>query len=129
MINFTEIKPDGSEPIYAQLIKFVKQGLASGEIAYGDEMPSRRVLSASLGINPNTVQKAYALMEAEKLISSHAGAKSVVCATGDKISKIKAELREEGARTAIATLKAAGYSKDEALAVLEEYWATEVREE
>ncbi len=129
MINFTRIKMDGSEPIYMQLIKFVKGGLASGEIACGDEMPSRRVLSALLGINPNTVQKAYALMEAEKIISSHAGAKSLVCATDEKISQIREELTEEGARTAIATLKAAGYSRDEAIAVIEKYWDLEVMEE
>ncbi len=122
MINFSEIKTEGSEPIYAQLIKFVKRGLASGEIAYGDEMPSRRVLSASLGINPNTVQKAYALLEAEKIITSHPGAKSLVCADEEKIVALRAELTEAGARTAIATLKAAGYSKDEAIAVLEKYW-------
>ncbi len=129
MVDFIEIKMDGSEPIYAQLIKFVKQGLASGEIAYGDEMPSRRVLSALLGINPNTVQKAYALLEAEKIISSHAGAKSLVCATKEKISQIKAQLTEEGAQAAIATLKAAGYSKDEAIAILEKYWDSEVNGE
>lgn len=129
MVDFTEIKMDGSEPIYAQLIKFVKGGLASGEIAYGDEMPSRRVLSALLGINPNTVQKAYALMEAEEIISSHAGAKSLVCATKEKISQIKAQLTEEGAQAAIATLKAAGYSKDEAIAILEKYWDSEVNGE
>ncbi len=129
MINFTRIKMDGSEPIYMQLIKFVKGGLASGEIACGDEMPSRRVLSALLGINPNTVQKAYALMEAEKIISSHAGAKSLVCATKEKISQIREELTEDGARTAIATLKAAGYSRDEAIAVIEKYWDLEVMEE
>ena len=65
MVDFEKIKMDGSGPIYMQLIAFVKQGLASGEVKFGDEMPSRRVLSALLGINPNTVQKAYALMEAE----------------------------------------------------------------
>ena len=129
MINFTGIKTEGGEPIYAQLIKFVKQGLASGKILYGDEMPSRRVLSASLGINPNTVQKAYALLEAEGIITSHPGAKSLVCATEEKVEKLRAELTKAGARTAIATLKAAGYSKSEALAALEKYWDSEVNGE
>lgn len=122
MIDFGKIKMNGNSPIYMQLIAFVKQGLSSGEIQNGDEMPSRRVLSALLGINPNTVQKAYALMESEELISSHAGAKSFISATEDKIAAIKAELTEEGARRAIGTLKAAGYSKEEAMAVLEKYW-------
>lgn len=125
MVDFEKIKMDGSGPIYMQLIAFVKQGLASGEVKFGDAMPSRRVLSALLGINPNTVQKAYALMEAEELISSHAGAKSCISASDEKIAQIKAELTEEGARMAIGTLKAAGYSKEEAIAVLEKYWDAE----
>lgn len=122
MIDFAKIKMNGNSPIYMQLIAFIKQGLSTGEIKYGDEMPSRRVLSALLGINPNTVQKAYALMEGEKLISSHAGAKSFISATDEKTAAIRAELAEEGGRRAIGALKAAGYSKEEAIAVLEKYW-------
>lgn len=125
MVDFEKIKMDGSSPLYMQLIIFVKQGLASGEVKYGDEMPSRRVLSALLGINPNTVQKAYALMEADKLISSHAGAKSCISASDERIAQIKAELTQEGGRRAVEILKAAGYSKEEAVAVLEKYWDAE----
>lgn len=128
MIEFEKMKMDGNSPIYMQVVDFVKRGLASGEIVYGDELPSRRVLSALLGINPNTVQKAYALLEGEELISSHSGAKSFVSASDEKITRIKAELTEEGGRRAIEILKAAGYSKAEAVAVLEKYWDAEGEE-
>ena len=125
MIEFEKMKMDGNSPIYMQVVDFVKRGLASGEIVCGDELPSRRVLSALLGINPNTVQKAYALLEGEGLISSHSGAKSFVSASDEKIAQIKAELTQEGGRRAVGILKAAGYSKEEAVAVLEKYWDAE----
>lgn len=125
MIEFEKMKMDGNSPIYMQIVDFVKRGLASGEIVYGDELPSRRVLSALLGINPNTVQKAYALLESEELISSHSGAKSFASASDEKISQIKTELTEEGGRRAIAILKAAGYDKAAAVALLEKYWDAE----
>ena len=125
MIEFEKMKMDGNSPIYMQVVDFVKRGLASGEIVCGDELPSRRVLSALLGINPNTVQKAYALLEGEELISSHSGAKSFVSASDEKITQIKAELTQEGGRRAVGILKAAGYSKEEAVAVLEKYWDAE----
>ncbi len=125
MIEFEKMKMDGNSPIYMQVVDFVKRGLASGEIVCGDELPSRRVLSALLGINPNTVQKAYALLEGEELISSHSGAKSFVSASDEKIAQIKAELTQEGGRRAVGILKAAGYSKEEAVAVLEKYWDAE----
>ena len=63
MIRFEEMKLDENSPIYMQIIDFIRGGLAAGTIVYGDELPSRRVLSALLGINPNTVQKAYAMLE------------------------------------------------------------------
>ena len=59
-------------------MRYVKRGVVSGAIVDGDELPSRRVVSALLGVNPNTVQKAYRALEDEGLIESHTGAKSRV---------------------------------------------------
>ena len=125
MINFEKLKIEGNEPIYVQLVSFVKQGLAAGEIESGDELPSRRVVSALLGINPNTVQKAYAMLEDEDLISSRPGAKSCISAGPGKIAEIRAILAEESGRRAIEALKAAGFTKEEALSVIEKYWEEE----
>lgn len=129
MIRFEEMKLDENSPIYLQIIDFIKGGLAAGTIVYGDELPSRRMLSALLGINPNTVQKAYAMLEAEALIRSHTGAKSCISAAPQKIAEIKDALAEEGGRRAVQTLKAAGYSKAEAIAMIERYWDAEDRRE
>ena len=129
MIHFEEMKLDENSPIYLQIIDFIRGGLAAGTIVYGDELPSRRMLSALLGINPNTVQKAYAMLEAEALIRSHTGAKSCISAVPQKIAEIKDALAEEGGRRAVQTLKAAGYSKAEAIAMIERYWDAEDRRE
>ena len=130
MIHFEEMKLDENSPIYLQIIDFIKGGLAAGTIVYGDELPSRRMLSALLGINPNTVQKAYAMLEAEALIRSHTGAKSCISAAPQKIAEIKDALAEDGGgRRAVQTLKAAGYSKAEAIAMIERYWDAEDRRE
>lgn len=125
MIHFEEMKLDGSSPIYLQIIDFIKGGLAAGTIVSGDELPSRRMLSALLGINPNTVQKAYAMLEAEGLIHSHTGAKSCISARPRQIDEIRGTLAEEGGRRAVQTLKAAGYSKEEAIAMIRRYWDAE----
>ena len=58
MVSFEGFRAEDGSPIYLQIIRYIKQGVVSGEIADGDELPSRRVLSAILGLNPNTVQKA-----------------------------------------------------------------------
>ena len=58
MVSFGGFRPEGSEPIYLQIVGYIKRGIVAGEIPSGDELPSRRMLSALLGVNPNTVQKA-----------------------------------------------------------------------
>ena len=92
MVSFEGFKPDGSEPIYLQIVNHVKRGIVSGEIPDGDELPSRRMLSALLGVNPNTVQKACRMLEEEGILVSHAGSKSFVTFTAERREELTAEL-------------------------------------
>ena len=122
MISFDGFIPDGILPIYLQIILFIKRGLIAGTVANGDELPSRRVLSALLGVNPNTVQKAFALLEEQGLISSRAGAKSVISVTEEQISGIKAELLLSDIKNITTALKQMGLSREEASRLIEENW-------
>lgn len=122
MIIFDNFKLEDGIPIYLQIIRYIKQGIAAGTILAGDELPSRRVLSALLGVNPNTVQKACRMLEEEGLIESRSGAKSYMKLDEEKIDKIRTELVENDAKNAIKTLKQMGISKAEALLLIEKYW-------
>lgn len=122
MISFDRFAMEEGSPIYLQIIRYIKREVIAGRILHGDELPSRRVLSARLGVNPNTVQKAYRMLEDEGLIQSHSGAKSYMVLDGDKISKITAELLEAEARNAVRTLKQMGLSRDEAMALFKRFW-------
>ena len=125
MISFESFVLEDNVPIYLQIVGFIKRGIVAGTIADGSEMPSRRMLSALLGVNPNTVQKSYAMLEEEGLIQSHTGAKSYMVLDGDKLSAIRRELVEEDARRAVRTLRQMGVSKAEALSLMERYWEEE----
>ena len=122
MITFESFLMEDGTPIYLQILLFIKRGIIAGTIINGDELPSRRVLSALLGVNPNTVQKAYRLLEEEGLVSSHTGAKSCVVLTEETVEKIKKELLESDARSTVASLKQMGLTKAEALSLIETYW-------
>lgn len=125
MISFEQfIMADGS-PIYLQILLFIKRGIIAGSILDGDELPSRRVLSALLGVNPNTVQKAYKLLEDEGLIQSRTGAKSCVVVTEKKLAEIRTELLEADAKDAVAKLRQMGVSKEEAHGLIERFWNEE----
>ena len=122
MISFDSFLMEAGIPIYLQIILFIKRGMVSGQIRSDDELPSRRTLSALLGVNPNTIQKAYRMLEEEGLVSSHAGAKSYVVLDDATLIKIRAELLENDARTLIDAMKQMGLSKEEALALIENHW-------
>ena len=109
-------------PIYLQIILFVKRGIIAGVIDDGDELPSRRVLSALLGVNPNTVQKAYRMLEEEGLIQSHSGAKSYVVLNSAVKERIRSELLESDAKSEIHALRQMGLTKSDAVALIEKYW-------
>ena len=122
MIPFDSLSIEDGSPIYVQILRFVKRGIVTGSILNGDELPSRRVLSSLLGINPNTVQKAYRMLEDEGLIESRSGAKSVMVLDGSTIERIHSELLENDVLSAISALKQAGMSKEEALKLIEQNW-------
>ena len=122
MITFETFLLEDGTPIYLQILLFIKRGIIAGTIVNGDELPSRRVLSALLGVNPNTVQKAYRLLEEEGLVASHTGAKSCMVLTEETVAQVKKELLESDARSTVAVLKQMGLTKAEALALIENYW-------
>ena len=122
MISFESFVQEDGIPIYLQIILFLKRGMVAGTIRAGDELPSRRLLSAMLGVNPNTVQKAYHLLEGEGLIVSQPGAKSYVSLDQEVLQNIRAELLENEIRSVISALDQMGLKKEEALMLIEKYW-------
>lgn len=125
MISFDDFRPVDGKPIYLQILEYIKRGAVAGIIRDGDELPSRRVLSALLGINPNTVQKAFKTLEDEDLITSRAGAKSFMTLDGEKLRHLRAELLEDTVSEMVRKLREMGLSKEEALHLLSERWEKE----
>lgn len=122
MVSFEGFRADGREPIYLQIIGYIKRGIVAGEVSDGDELPSRRVLSALLGVNPNTVQKACRQLEEEGILVSHAGAKSFIVCSTQKREELRRELAAEGAAAAVLRLKHMGLTLDEAVGLIRRAW-------
>ena len=125
MISFEAFVPEDNLPIYLQIVGYLKRGIVAGTIADGDEMPSRRMLSALLGVNPNTVQKSYAMLEEEGLIHSRTGAKSCVVADGAAIRRLRQELLRDRLQSVAEEMKQMGMTREEALEALSHYWEVE----
>ena len=67
------LKPQSGIPIYRQLLEQVRRMVASGQLEPGAELPSVRELALKHAVNPMTISKAYALLEAEGLLVRNRG--------------------------------------------------------
>lgn len=83
--------------LWEQLVDNVKNLILMGELSPDEKLPSVRSLARELGINPNTIQKAYAELERQGVIITLPGRGSVVTSKTDALlekqkEKLKAEL-------------------------------------
>ena len=78
-----------------------------------------------MGINPNTVQKAFHLLEEEQLIESRTGAKSCMTLPEKTLAALRQELLSEELRNAARTLRQMGITKEDALCLLAQAWEEE----
>lgn len=122
MISFTCFELENGIPIYLQILLYIKRGIVAGTIKDNDELPSRRVLSALLGVNPNTVQKAYHMLEEEGFIQSRSGTKSYMVLDEAKIEATRRQLIEEEAHSLVERFRSMGLEKEEVLGLVEKYW-------
>lgn len=125
MISFEGLRLDEDSPIYLQIIRYIKRGLAAGTIRSGEEMPSRRVLSALLGVNPNTIQKACRMLEEEGLISSHTGAKSLITADEVQIQAIRTQLLRQEIGQVVTAFRQMGMDRKSASELFLQLWDQE----
>ena len=117
MVSFDGLRLGDGGPIYQQIVRYLQRGLAAGTICAGDELPSRRVLSARLGVNPNTVQKAYSMLERYGLIHSLPGKGSFLSkpqAAVDKRRRDALDMADNAMREAISC----GITRDELIELL-----------
>ena len=67
-------------PIYAQIENAVVAGIASGELSEGQALPSVRQLAVDIGVNMQTVNKAYTMLKQDGYIEIHRRKGAVIAA-------------------------------------------------
>lgn len=111
---------DSERPIYAQIVERVKHLVATGEAHPGQLMPTVRKLAAQLSVNPNTIARAYTILDAQGVISTQRGRGTFIREHQD--DEALRELRQEKLHTILsaALLEALslGYLLDEIEVVL-----------
>jgi GntR family transcriptional regulator len=105
------------QPIYEQLYWSVARMAALGVLEKDETLPSVRVLAQELGVNPNTVQKAYALLEHDGIICTVPGKGSLISGNASALEKQK-RLAADRLRTAVHDAEEMGLVREEIKAVV-----------
>lgn len=101
-----------ARPIYEQVRDGLRRLVVTGAIAQGEKLPSVRALAASLAINPNTIQRAYAALVEEGYLTAEPGKGNYAAKAGGEDSVRRDELLEQF-DSATAELVFLGMSVDE----------------
>lgn len=107
-------------PVYAQLVEHIKLAIISGEFKLGQRLPSVRELSAEAGVNPNTMQRAFAELEREGLVLTQRTAGRSVTEDAAKVDQTKRQLAAAAIQSFWINMRRLGFLPKEALQLLQQ---------
>lgn len=82
-------------PLYEQIAQRFQELILRGILEPGGQMPSVRKLAVELSINPNTIQRAFALLEQQGYIYAVKGRGNFVAGKGNYLGQKRQELLEQ----------------------------------
>ena len=104
--------PNDREPVYLQIIRYIKQKVVRGELNPGDTIPSRREMAQILKVNPN--------MEEMGIINTIKSYQSSITTDENIISQIRHDLINESMEVFIENMKAINVKKEELIEIIKD---------
>ncbi|MCB5221633.1 GntR family transcriptional regulator [Lactiplantibacillus pentosus] len=77
-------------PYYEQLVMQIKQQIVQGRLQPGDKLPSIRAMAVEMHLNPNTVSKAYQILERQRAVYTVKGRGTFVSESSQTIADLRA---------------------------------------
>lgn len=111
-------------PIYMQIRNQIVIGIANGELADGEKLPTIRALANDLGINMMTVSKAYQLLKSEGYIHGDRRNGAMVRKPKTELLKVSelSDFAQEHIRLVAAQAKLRGVPMEEFLMLCREIY-------
>ncbi len=108
-------------PIYEQMKKKIIELVVNEVLSVGDPLPSVRALAREVGINPNTVQKAYQELERSGIITTVTGRGSYIADFNVKENPIAKQAEKQLTEAAVAA-KTSGIELEKALEIIKDIY-------
>ncbi len=114
-------KFNSSQPIYQQIVEKVCRMIVRNDIQGGEKLPSVRDMAIKLGVNPNTVQRAYQELERQFVIETRRGQGSFVIDDDTKKETLRNELKTQYVSLFIKDMQEMGFTPEEIVRGVKEY--------
>lgn len=110
------IAPGDGRSLTRQITDAVRMQITTGDLAVGARLPSVRGLAEQLGINPNTVAKAYTQLTSEGWLSSQPGQGLFVAPQRQRLDPAERQRRfDDALEVFVGEIVALQYPGDEAV--------------
>ena len=105
-------------PIYAQLVEMIQKKVLSGVYPLGSNMPSVRTLALEASVNPNTMQRALAELEEQRLLYTQRTSGRTVTTDEELITGLKKRIASHYIEQYFEGMKSLGIERDAAAEML-----------
>ena len=104
-----------SGPIWMQLHRQLMQRISAGIYPKGSKMPTVRELASEAGVNPNTMQRALAQLEADGLVVTNRTAGRTVTEDGEVLARMCRQLAREQIQAYFDGMERLGFTRQQAV--------------
>jgi GntR family transcriptional regulator len=117
------LNPQSGTPIYRQIVNQTRRLISGGQLRAGEVMPSVRSLALEHAVNPMTISKAYAILEADGWLERNPGKPMTVALTSrsadrrDRAEALKGQVRE-----IVLAARQLELKPTEVAALIKKYW-------
>ena len=113
-----KISFESGKPLFLQLQELIRTDIAAGKYSPGEKIPGVRDLALGANVNPNTMQRALAELEAEGLLVTRGTSGRFICPAPADIEEAKRKILAEHAKGFLMKCRELGVDRNEAAQIL-----------
>ncbi len=100
-------------PVYLQIVSRIRADILSGVYKADEQIPPVRQLAFEAGVNPNTMQRAFTVLEAERLFVTRGTVGRFITTDEAVLETARETLRRETVARLLEEAKAVGLEPDQ----------------
>lgn len=111
---------DSRTPIYLQVVEQITLKILSGQLQPGDKIDSVREMASTLGVNPNTIQRALLELEHQGLIVTQRAVGRFVSSNQELIEDLRQKKIRNLMKEFVTQMRVFGVCQEDILKYLKE---------